>query len=270
MKKLTLALVAVLALTLAIPAMAQQQRHPELDKFKATGGQVEYLGKTLGMDGWLLLDKDGQNPRFAYTTPDGGMVIGILVGPDGTVETQKQLVAWRARAQGDQGAMPGAAEATIAPKTERLYAQFEKSNWIKMGAADAPYIYVLVNTDCDHCQNFWHDLQPAIAGGKLQVRLIPFGIGDTNRNGGAALLAADDPAAAWNAYIAGDKAVLGADKATAETLAAVDANTKLFTEWKLPTPPFTLYRRLTDGAVTAIAGRPQNLLLLLADVTKGN
>jgi hypothetical protein len=83
-----------LAFVFLLPLSAGAEgRHPELDRFAAKGGRVESLGAAYGLDGFVLLDRDGNNPRFVYTTPQGGLVIGTLVAPDGSIETQKQLLA---------------------------------------------------------------------------------------------------------------------------------------------------------------------------------
>jgi hypothetical protein len=246
---------------------AENARHPELQKFKDEGGEVEFIGHAYGLDGWLLA-KEGLPPRTVYTTPEGGMVLGVLVNPEGTVETTDQLVAFKAKADGSQAALPGA-DQTKASKSERFYAEVEKAAWAKVGAEDAPYIYMFMNVGCDHCQAFWKDLQPLIRGGKLQVRLLPFGTKENNRYGGAALLSAEDPGAAWLQFIGGKKEVLGQDRIKEGMLAGVDANSKLFKDWGLKgTPPVTLYRSLANGQVTAIVGRPDNAMLMMADLLK--
>lgn len=266
----TFIIVLLLSLSFAFSGAAvaaENLRHPELQKFAEEGGEVEFLGHAYGLDGWLLA-KEGLPPRTVYTTPEGGMVIGMLVNPEGIVETTDQLVAFKAKADGSQAALPGA-DKSQASKTERFYAETESAAWVKAGADDAPYIYMFMNTGCDHCQKFWKELQPLIKGGKLQVRLLPFGVNEINRSGGAALLSVEDPAAAWQQYIDGKQEVLSKDKIKEGTLAAIDANTKLLANWKIKgTPPFTLYRSLNTGKITAILGAPENTMLMMADLLK--
>lgn len=249
---------------LALPATAADLRHAELQKFEGQGGTVEFLGHALGLDGWLLINKEGA-PSYAYTSKDGGLVVGMLVGPDGNVVTRDQLLAYKARAEGGQGALPGADKTAIS-KAEHLYAVVEKSSWVRVGSEDAPYLYMFTNIDCEHCQAFWQDLQGPIKAGKLQVRLVPSGALPVNRDGGAALLSANDPAAAWNAYIEGKTDVLSAKNATKEALAQIDMNTALLKDWNVPVMPFTIYRKTSDGVVTVLMGRPDNMLLVMADL----
>ncbi len=247
------------------PSFAQaQKRHAELDKFETTGGKVEFLGNAYGLDGWLLTDEEGP-PRAVYTTPQGGLVLGMMVGPNGENQTQIQIEAYKARATGTQAALPGA-EKTEMSKTEQLYALVEKAAWVSMGDEKAPYIYMFANVNCDHCQKFFGDLQGALKSGQVQLRIVPFGAVAANREGGAALLSSDNPLGAWADYAAGNKESLGKDKIKPGTLEKVDANSAIFKEWKMQGPPFTIYRKPATGVVTAIVGRPENTLLVLADM----
>lgn len=269
MKKRTVFVMAMLLLLgAAVPAQADNvPSHPELKKFQEEGGSVAFLGHMYGLDGWVLSKADAE-PRTVYTNSDGAMVMGILMNKDGTVETQNQLLALRDRIDGSQAAMPGA-EKNIGSKAERAYALLEKAKWTKVGADDAPYIYILMNVACDHCQAYFKDLQPAIKANKVQVRLIPFGAKEFNRDSGAALLSVADAGEAWMKFIDGDKSVLSKDKAKVDMYGAIDANTKLVGELKFKgMPPFTMYRKRGDGQIVAIIGRPKNLMLLQADLIK--
>lgn len=246
---------------------AANLKHPELKKFVDDGGNVDFLGNLYGLDGWLLSKADAE-PRTVYTSPEGGMVMGILLNPDGTVQTNSQLAALKARLDGSQAAMPGAEKAN-GTKTERLYAEIEKARWIKVGRDDAPYIYMIINIACPHCQEYWKDLQPAVKAGKLQLRVMPFGAAKENREGGAALLSVSDPAAAWQKFIDGDASALSKDKAVIDMYGAVDENTKLLNKWKFRgAAPFTVYRKISNGEIVAIVGRPQNTMLLQADLIR--
>lgn len=244
---------------------AEDRRHPELQKFESEGGRIEFLGHALGLDGWLLLTKDGR-AQYAYTSPEGGLVLGMLVNPDGTVETANQLKAYKAKMEGAQESLPGADKG--ASKAEQLYAAVEKSNWVALGNKDAPYLYMFMNVSCEHCQAFWKDLQRTVEKGNLQVRFVPFGKLAENNEGGAALLSVPDPAAAWQEYLAGKTEALGKDKISPGALDKVAANTALAEEWRLKGTPFTLYRKVDNGTVLAVVGRPANVMLVLADLLR--
>jgi thiol:disulfide interchange protein DsbG len=267
-----LLIAGAMAALFASPAFAQGDRHPELDRFeKKDGGKVEFLGHAYGLDGWLLMTKEGK-PRYAYTTPEGGLVLGMLIDPEGKVKTGEQLKAYMAKNQAapaaEQEKAPPEAAPEKASKSEQLYAEVEKAAWIAAGNASAPHLYMFVNVNCGHCQEYWKDLSGALKSGSVQVRLVPFGAAPANREGGAALLSVDDPARAWNAYIAGDKSALARDKIADGALAKLDANTALAEKWKLRAAPFTLYREAETGSLIVIAGKRQNPMLVVADLMK--
>jgi len=244
-------------------------RHPELEKFKSEGGDVEFIGHAYGLDGWLLTRKDIP-PRTAYTTPQGGLVLGNLVNPQGEVETMSQLHALKAKMEGSQEAIPGAEEpSSNVSKSERFYATVEKkAAWVQAGKADVPYLYMFMNVNCDHCKEYWKALEPAVKAGRLQVRLVPFGQAPANREGGAALLSSADPGAAWSDYIAGKQNVLSKEKAVDGSLAAIDANTQMVKTFGLSKTPFTIYRRPDNGKLTVISGKPSNMMLLESELAQ--
>lgn len=251
----------------AAPQSAGIYSHPELQKFKDQGGEVEFLGHAYGLDGWLIA-KEGIPPQTAYTTPEGGLVMGPLVNPEGFVETTNQLAAYKAKAEGrSQDSLPGADKST-APTAERFYAEVEKAAWVSTGNADAPYIYLFMNVTCDHCQTYWKSLEKSVADGKLQVRLLPFGAREENRNTGAALLSVENPGQAWTQFIKGNKDSLSAANIKEGTLASIDANGALLSKWKVSETPFTIYRRLNDGQVTVVSGKPDNAMLIMADLLR--
>jgi len=258
---------AVAGLLLAASAAFAQKaaRHPVLQKFEAEGNKVEFLGNAYGLDGWVVINAKG-GVQYVYTTPEGALLIGMLFAPDGALETGKQVKAYKQRAEGAQAAAPGAENS--ASKSEKLYMEAEKSGWVALGDSHAPYLYVFFNVSCNHCQNFMKDIDASIRAGKMQVRLVPYGAVEENRDGAAALLSVEHPDEAWRAYAAGDHAALGKDKIKDGAYLKVDANTALVNRWKLPGPPFTLYRRPADGVITAITGRPENTLLLPAEFLK--
>ncbi len=246
------------------PVSALAQQFPAFADFERNGGIIEYLGRSGTLESFMLLGPD-KSLKTVYVTPDNAMIMGILIDAQGRNLTAPQLVAYRKRLSGDQSAVPGAENSTLS-KAEKIYAGVEKSAWVVAGSDSAPYIYMFMNVNCDHCKAMFTALAPLVTAGKLQIRLVPFGAAAANRDGGAALLSVRDPFAAWQAYIKGDTAALGKDKIAAGTLEKIAANTAFVGENKLPGPPFSIYRRPADGVVTALVGPPANTLTLLADL----
>lgn len=258
-------LMAGLLLTASLSFAQKTERNPLLQKFEDDGGRIEFLGNAYGLAGWLAINAKG-DVQYIYTTPEGALLKGLLFAPDGTLETKKQLKAYKRRAEGSQAAAPGGENPVL--KSEKLYAAAEKTNWISIGDGNAPYLYVFVNVNCDHCREFWKDLDGPVKAGKIQVRLIPYGSLEENRNGAAALLSVEHPDDVWPAYAAGDKTVLGKDKIKDGAYLKVEANNAMTKNWKLPGPPFSLYRRPADGAVRVIVGQPENTMLFLSEFLK--
>ncbi|MCK5556657.1 MAG: hypothetical protein KAI76_10500 [Alphaproteobacteria bacterium] len=252
----------------ALPSFAQKAGNPALLKqFEAAGGKIDFLGTAYGMDSWIITDKkDEKKVQFAYATPEGALILGMMYAPDGTLETRKQLEALKQRTEGSQAAAPGAENSQL--KAEKFYAKTEKANWIAIGDSQAPYLYIFINANCGDCHKYWNDLEDSIKEGKLQVRLVPFGEQLGNRNGGAALLSVENSEEAWRSYIDGNTAALSKDKIKDGAYQKIKENNMLAKNWKEGAAPFTLYRRPGDGILTAIVGRPDNTLLLLTEFLK--
>ena len=228
------------------------------------------MGYKLGLDSWLLTKADG-TVMTAYTTKEGGLIVGTLFETDGTSATTGQMAALSDRQSGAQDALQGAMlPDSSATRAERFYAEIEnKSAWGESGAKDAPYVYLLFNADCDHCKDFWVEVRDQVKNGALKVRFVPWGAAEANRVGGAALLSSADPAAAWSAFIDGKREALAADKVKDGAIAAVDANTAMVKRWGVDKYlPFLIYRRPADGKITAVLGPSQNIMLFMADIAK--
>jgi thiol:disulfide interchange protein DsbG len=243
------------------------RENPAFKKFQDEGGKIEFLGRAMDLDGWVLVDRDGKVVTAIYVSPSGALIKGWLFDQEGRALTPQQIAAFQARINGSQASLPGA-EKGLSSKAENFYAAVERSAWVRVGSKDAPYIYVFINISCEHCQALWKKLIPAVDSGRLQVRLVPFGWEEMNREGGAALLSAPNPQLAWQKYIDGDKSFLSKDKIAKGALDRLEVNNTLARKWKVPDVPFTIYKKLSDGVVTAIVGLPDNLLVLQADLIK--
>lgn len=291
---MVLAALCVAGLSFAAPARAQDM-HPVLKKFQdEKKAKVEFLGRDHGLDGWLITGKNDAGAdivQYAYSTPEGGIVLGVMFGPEGEVTTVKQLEAYRERMKsGGSGAVPleklakgmeppksltGPQEGEAAPpelksdavpKAEKFFALTESSSWVQIGKKDAPYMYVFFNVTCDHCVNYWKSLKKYVDDGTLGLRMVPFGTSPRNKTLGAALLAASDPEEAWRGFVGGNAAALDEKAASAEMLRKIESNTALFGEFSLKSgPPFSLYRSPVDGKIKAIMGKPDNIMMLIAD-----
>jgi len=246
---------------------ALKLNHKILQKFKNNGGKIQFLGNAYGMDGWVVINPAGR-AQYVYTNDQGALVEGMLFGPDGKLETVKEIKAFKERAAGGQGAVPGAENSKALGKAERFYAEVEKSNWVALGDRSAPYIYTFINTSCRTCQNFWKKIEQGVNDNRVQVRLIPTGKKTDNYNGGAALLSSKDPYKAWVDTVNGDKNALNIKNIKKENYDKMNANNDLAAKWKIPDTPFILYRKTINSDITAIVGIPENMMLLYSDIIK--
>ena len=281
-----------LAGLLGATAARAQEMHPVLKKFQdEKHAKIEFLGRDHGLDGWLITGKNDAGAdivQYAYSTPEGGIVLGVMFGPTGEVVTIKQLEDYRARMKaGGSGAasletlakgmeppksIEGPADAApdlksdAVPKAEKFYALTEAASWVQVGKKDAPYMYVFFNVTCDHCVNYWKMLKKYVDDGTLALRMVPFGTSPRNKTLGAALLAAGDPDEAWRNFAGGNASALDEKAADRASLKKIESNTALFGEFGLKSgPPFSIYRAPADGKIKVVVGKPDNIMVLIAD-----
>ena len=275
MKKITTALLAVaLCFFFAGHAMAQAQPRkpstPELRAFEARGGKLEYLGKSFDVDGWLLVKRDGTPSNdVLYVTPTGAIIKGFLFSPAGDNITKTQFQLYKFRQGGSQKALPGAdANNDAVPKAEQFYSAAEGANWVRMGMIDAPYIYMFINVNCEHCQSMFRTLKGSVEKGLLQLRVVPLGQMEENLNGGAALLSVDDPAGAWQKYMDGKKGELHKTKIKGDALEKMSANKQLAKKFAVPAPPYIISRKVSDGSLMTIVSKIDNPMQMMSDLMK--
>lgn len=277
---------ALLYITTPNMAVAEPTPPPMLQGFvKEKGVTLHDMGMRYGLQGWAI-EMNGR-VQYAYTSPEGGVVFGILFTPEGDPETPNQVRALQGKLE---DVVPGAENQKKADdvlsraeenrkaneaatnkndkgkdRAEQFFTDIEKSHWFAMGDNSAPYIYILMNPTCGHCIEYWKQLKPSVDDGNLQVRIIPFGRAEENKISSAALLSNISPAEAWQLFTTGNGHVVTEDKVVEGTYDKVAENTALWINWKLPTPPFTVYRSPADGKVKVISGQPDNILLLLSE-----
>lgn len=273
MKKLTAIAFAFVCASLFFAGAAHAQNKPtapDVVKFEKAGGKVIYLGKSYDLDGWLLVKRNGEPHTILYMSPAGAMMRGRLFGPGGQDITKTQLEIYKRRMEGTQGAVsiPDNADPQAIPKGEQFYAAIEKANWVRAGVPDAPYIYMFINVNCEHCQSNWRTFKGSVEKGMLQIRIIPIGQEEANRDAGAAMLSVENPAQAWQDYMDGKKGSLDKNLIKGDALERLAANNKIAKQWKLPQIPLTVYRKVTDGQVMVVPGQPSNPMLIMPDLMK--
>ena len=299
MKRLLIALAAIVflhAAALAAPqssspasAAPDPSTNPVMAALQKMGAKFYYLGKSNGLDGWFIV-KDGQ-VQILYPTPDNkATLVGALFGDNGDnitisqvarlVQGNKEVADLIAAAQKEQQAMAGvgspvtaAAPATAAgiPTTnlspgERLIHDLSEASTVVIGPnAASPEIFMVMDTDCPHCQATWKVLRDQVLKGSLHIRMVPIApAGTDSERSGAMLLGVRDPTTAWDKYVAGDKAQLAGTPITA-ALVAIRANHILIDNWKIQETPYIVYRA-KDGKVKVLVGEPAALPVVLKDL----
>lgn len=263
------------------PARAQDTGLPDLpaalQDLVDRGAQVRFLGKKHGLDGWITIYQ-GQE-QYYYVTPDGeGFVMGVLFDKGGKMTTIDQVRALQK--QGDVEILDFLAADRPKPKeiksvtdafeyktpAEKMFADVENSNWVQLGNADAPAIYVFVDPQCGHCHAFMGDLRENyIEKGLIQVRLIPVGFRAETLAQAAFLLASPNPQERWFKHLDGDEAALPAK--TNISTQGVQKNLALMQAWKFTVTPLTAYRA-RNGEVKIVRGRAKDVNKILTDLAQ--
>lgn len=279
--KFFLVLITVFLSVLIQPARAQDSVPTMPDALKVLeerGAQSRYLGKKHGLDGWITIFQ-GQE-QYYYVTPDGeGFVMGLLFDKEGDMVTLKQVRDLQQQGDGElldflaaDKTNPDLAEQmqktneAFEYKTpaEKMFADVESANWIKLGEDKAPVIYSFMDPQCGHCHNFMKDLRNGyLDKGLVQLRVIPVGFRDETLAQAAFLLASPDAQERWYKHLDGDESALPAKTRTSTQ--GVQKNLSVMQTWKFNVTPMTVYRG-KDGKVKIIRGRAGNMADILADL----
>lgn len=185
-----------------------------------------------------------------YALPDGKhIVIGNLLDLDG-----HNLTA---------AALAGAAGSNLG---EAQWKQLAAAHWFVEGNPQAKRIvYAFEDTRCPFCHQLWQESKPYIKQGNVQVRtLLVAVIAPESLPEGAKVMAAKDPAAAWNRNEEnfGHNPPPGSD-APAAGLAEVRANTALFQQLGFMGTPSVVWKD-AHGRIHAIQGVPRDKSALAA------
>jgi thiol:disulfide interchange protein DsbG len=243
------------------------------------GAQLRYLGKEHGMDGWIAIYQ-GQE-QYYYITADGkAFVTGLMFGQDGRPITIDQVRALQS--QGGEfldlladDAEPKSLEevkqettvadvAKMKSPAERMFADVEKSNIVRLGSATAPVIYSFIDPQCPHCHDFIQGMRKDyIEKGLVQVRLIPVGFIKGSPEQASLLLASPDAEERFYKHLDGDKGALPAKEAVSTQ--AVQKNMAVMQAWKFDVTPLTVYRA-RNGEVKILRGMPKDIPGLIADL----
>ncbi len=201
-----------------------------------------------GLTGYVA-NANGRNV-IVYALPDGKRaLVGALLDENGRNLTAEQAEKYIPK-----------------PDLGAAWKKLEQSAWFAEGAEDPKtIIYEFADPNCPFCHLFWLANQPYMKVG-LQVRHVLVGfLTPTSKGKAAAILEADDPAAAYRKNeenyrtgVAEDKAggIEPAKDPKPETLAKLEANAKLMQELGVRGTPGVFYKD-SEGKVQRIGGMPK-------------
>ncbi len=261
------------------------------------GAQIRYLGRELGLDGWVTIQAGDE--QYFYSTPDGqGLLMGILFNNKGDAVTLHQINALRdkegpaidrlagyapteepAPTSGAASSSPTAASSApdmsnpqevlrsaAKSKAEQLYDSVQSANWIQLGDKSAPAIYTFIDPECPHCHDLIDDFRNSsyLDRGLVQLRLIPVGVlSEKSLAEAAYLIASPNPQKDLFNHLDGKENALLVDK-NANTQ-SVQRNMQIMQDWKLDVTPFSVYKDVS-GKVKVLQGRPDDLKKLIAEL----
>ncbi|MEF8793306.1 thiol:disulfide interchange protein DsbG [Thiohalorhabdus sp.] len=210
-----------------------------VERFEAPGGLTGFTARAGGRE------------VVVYATPDGEHVLlGTLLDERGNNLTKKHL-----------------AEHMPSRGMGEAWARLEEAQWIATGAKDPErVVYMFTDPFCPYCHAIWKASRPYYEEG-LQIRHVLVGVIRPNSKAkAAAMLQADDPAAAFRAHQqaygdGGGKQVSG--EASDPALATVEANNRLMRDLGIGGTPAVIYKN-GDGEVKLANGMPK--LSKLADI----
>lgn len=166
-----------------------------------------------------------------YLTPDGEhAVVGTLLDAEGNDLSAAPL---------DEHVRSGQEDA--------VWQQLEESHWIQDGDPQAPrVIYTFTDPNCPYCVRFHEQSRPWVEAGEVQLRHVMVGILRSDSPAkAAALLGAEDPAAALQAHQDSDEGIAGSAQPR-EIEEQVYANNQRFEGLGLMATPTSYYRNDED------------------------
>lgn len=227
----TLSLTSALAAEEHWPAPVQALVDQGLEihgEFTAPGGLSGYAASHRGRE------------MAVYLTPDGDhVVVGTLLDAEGN----------------DLSAAPLDEHVRSVQEAE-VWQQLEESHWIQDGDPQAGrVIYTFTDPNCPYCARFHDQSRPWVEAGEVQLRHIMVGILKSDSPAkAAALLGAEDPAAALQAHQESDSGIDGSAQPR-EVEEQVYANNQLFEGLGLMATPTTYYRN-EAGRLEKVEGAP--------------
>ena len=265
------------ASTLPVISPEQIQRIPALRRIASNGAELLDLGTEHGLRG--IFARHGERFQVFYLAPDGqALVSGVMWEASGRNVTRQQVTpidgaiptvtignsAHPAAAQ--QVAAQAAAVSAVQPAASPLAAS-ESTNAGIVGDPKAPKLWVYIDPLCSYSVRAMEQLRPYIAGGRVQVAVVPVSVLDYEDQGRSTLAAkamlslpSEAMVAAWAANKLNGPSDPTADARLATNMLSAESI------GLRGTPTFVW--RGADGKEGRADGLPDNLEALIASLGK--
>ena len=229
---------------------------PAIEAMRKKGAALVVLGEAEGLNGYLVRPPSGR-PYAAYVTSTGGVVVGLLVGPEGEDVTRRQLEEARAAGKLEGFGPPARGEGAPAPgedagtRVGRLLQVTREAPGFWLGDR-GPVIHTFADPTCPYSVEHVRGLARDARAGRLQAHVIPVGIlGERAAQRAVEIAGAERPRDAWLA---------GAGGAVDRDVGAVSVGIGLRAHagWRVRGVPFSVWEgpqgvQVFYGAADAVA-----------------
>lgn len=250
---------------------------PVLQKLKGEDGKLsyDYLGKSMGIDAWLLSGPDVMQVIYITPSSKGAMVGGALVDAEGKEissgltrkfmeqypeRAQEILVTVRKITPGDKDANKADQKETADPasRSEKFWQQLNQGGKIRFGAEkDAPVLFALLDPAQKQSKYFWQKISPVLKSKKITLYILPIGLTSADSILEIAnILGSANPQEGWLKAMKGQSTVTQTTPESNGVL-GMKANVEIAQSIHLRQVPLLVYRGKQDK-IRLVSGQPKN------------
>lgn len=255
--------------TQSVPALPNAEA---LEYLRSKGNLLQFIGTTGGLDAYMAEAPNGSIQTF-YIAPDGkGILAGLMFDTSGrnitmsqvmhllqtnpnALASVKKLQEKNAKNKNQENMTPQ----QMMAKAQVVIAAIEKTNWFRMGDEKAPIVYMIMDPNCPWCSRAVHYLEPIVAKGDVQLRVIQIGmLNETSLPKAAAIVASTNPVETLRQYEGREKAPPPMESLTQDNILLVRQNEQFVRDYELEGTPFFVFRDY-QGVPRLIKGLPKNM-----------
>ena len=244
-----------------------------LEYLRSKGNVLQFIGAAHGLDAYMAEAPNGSIQTF-YISPDGqGILAGLMFDINGRNITMSQvmnllqsnpdaLASVKRLQANNQSAQKPDEQLTpeeMMAKAQIVLAGAEKTNWFRMGKETAPVVYIIIDPNCPWCERALNYVEPFLASGELQLRVIAVGqLSETSLPKAAAIVSSKNPVETLRLYEGRAKAPPPIESITQDDILLVRQNEQFGRDYGLEGTPFFIFRDY-QGIPRMIRGLPKNM-----------